>query len=87
MLIERCSVCNLADDGFIGIQFRDGKPRVTFPRGYRLSSDEDSVRKDILNLIAVLQRFSHRQEGDDRDSEGAEETSFPILSYQYIIYD
>lgn len=87
MLKDCCSVCNFADDGFIGIQFQDGLPQVSFPRGYTLSDDDDTVRKDILGLITILQRFSNQREGQNRTDNGEAQTSFPILSYQYIIKD
>lgn len=87
MLREYCSVCNFADDGFIGIGFREGVPHISFPRGYTLSENDDEVRKDILGLITVLQRFSTRREGDNRIGAGEERVAFPILSYQYIIND
>ena len=87
MLRDCCSVCNFADDGFIGIQFIDGLPHVSFPRGYVLSEDDDSVRKDILGLITVLQRFSNKRDGENRAGEGKDQTALPILAYQYIIKD
>ena len=85
MLKECYSVCNFADDSFIGVRFQDGLPQVSFPRGYKLSEDDDAVRKDILGLITVLQRFSNQREGQNRIGDGADQTSFPILSYQYVI--
>ena len=85
MLKECCSVCNFADDGFVGLSFQDGVPHVSFPRGYTLSEDDESVRKDILGLIAVLQKFSNQREGNNRIGEGEDQTAFPILAYQYII--
>lgn len=87
MLKDCCSVCNFTDDGFIGIKFQDGLPHVSFPRGYTLSEDDDAVRKDILGLVAVLQRFSGQREGDSRNSNEEEYISFPFLSYQHVIYD
>jgi prepilin-type processing-associated H-X9-DG protein len=87
MLKEYCSVCNFADDGFIGISFQDGLPHVSFPRGYTLSEDDETVRKDILGLITVLQRFSNQREGNNRIGDGEDQVSFPILSYQYVIKD
>ncbi len=85
MLKEYCSVCNFADDGFIGVQFQDGLPHVSFPRGYNLSENDDAVRKDILGLITVLQRFSNQRQGQNRIGDGEDQTTFPILSYQYVI--
>ena len=87
MLRDCCSVCNVAGDGFIGIKFIDGFPHVSFPRGYVLSEDDDSVRKDILGLITVLQRFSNKRDGENRAGEGKDQTALPILAYQYIIKD
>lgn len=85
MLKEYCAVCNFADDGFIGVQFKDGLPHVSFPRGYNLSENDDAVRKDILGLITVLQRFSNQRQGQNRIGDGEDQTTFPILSYQYVI--
>lgn len=87
MLKEYCSVCNFEDDGFIGIKFQDGTPHVTFPRGYTLSDDDVSVRKDILGLITVLKRFSNGSGSHNRIGDGENSMSFPILSYQYVIKD
>ena len=85
MLKDCCSVCNFADDSFIGIQFQEGLPHVTFPRGYTLSDDNDAIRKDILGLITILQRFSNQREGQNRIGDGEDQMAFPILSYQYVI--
>ncbi len=87
MLKHCCSVCNFADDKLIGIQFQDGLPHVTFPRGYTISDNDDAIRKDILGLITVLQKFSNRHNGQNRIGTGEEQTAFPILSYQYVIKD
>ena len=87
MLKDCCSVCNFADDGFIGIHFENGLPHVSFPRGYTISENDDGIRKDILGLITVLQRFSNQHEGQNSMDEGEKQTVFPILSYQYVIKD
>ena len=87
MLKDYCSVCNYADDGFVGIRFRDRQPHVFFPRGYTISEDDNAVRKDIINLIAVLKKFSSQNEGQNRIGAGEEQTGFPILSYQHVIRD
>lgn len=85
MLKDCCSVCNFADDGFIGISFKDGLPHVSFPRGYKLSEDDESIRKDILGLITVLQRFSTQRDGNTRIADGEDHIAFPIFAYQYVI--
>ena len=89
MLKDYCKECNIfGDDEFIGLRFENGKPVVTFPRGYRLSEEDVDVRKDIIRLLAILHRFNDKKEGTEKNNtrEG-ELLSFPILSYQYIIYN
>ena len=85
MLKDCCSVCNFADDGFIGIHFENGLPHVSFPRGYTISEDDDGIRKDILGLMAVLQRFSNQHEGQNISDKGNNQSVFPILSYVLLL--
>ena len=86
MLCDFCVVSKSEYDDFVGLKFVNGMPRVTFPRGFRLSNDEEQTRRDILHLLAAIQKFSGRQEGTSASSISGEEVlSFPILSYQYII--
>ena len=89
MLKDFCRVCNIFDDEeFIGLRYVDGKPVVTFPRGYRKSESDADVRKDIIHLLTILHRFNDKQEGmGKKNKRDGEEHSFPILSYQYIIYN
>lgn len=87
MLKDYCSVCNFADDGNIGISYQDGLPHITFPRGYQIPDDDNTVRKDILGLLTVLQKFSKRREGQNGQGEGVDNTAFPIFAYQYLIKD
>ena len=87
MLKDFCRVCNVFDDEFIGLRFIDGKPQVTFPRGYRQSEKDEDVRKDIIHLLTILQRFNGIKDGSGKRTNEGEILSFPILSYQYIIYN
>ena len=88
MLKDFCVVNRSEYDEFVGLKFEDGRPKVTFPRGFRLSNDESQTRKDIVRLLAAIQRFSGRQEGSSTSSVvGDGQLTFPILSYQYIIKD
>lgn len=88
MLSDFCVVCKSEYDEFVGLKFEDGRPKVTFPRGFRLSEDETQTRKDIVRLLATIQRFSGKQEGSTTSSlDGDVHLTFPILSYQYIIKD
>lgn len=53
-----------------------------------MSNDENQTRKDIVRLLATIQRFSGRRDGKSANSlDGDVQLSFPILSYQYIIKD
>ena len=88
MLNDFCVVSKSEYDDFVGLKFEDGRPKVTFPRGFRLSNDESQTRKDIVRLLAAIQRFSGRQEGSSTSSIGGDvQLTFPILSCQYIIKD
>ena len=88
MLNDFCVVSKSEYDDFVGLKFEEGRPKVTFPRGFRLSNDESQTRKDIVRLLAAIQRFSGRQEGSASSSlDGNVQLTFPILSYQYIIKD
>lgn len=89
MLKEICKVSNSEQpDDFVGIRFADGMPSVIFPRGYRIASDDEEIRKDILRLIATLNKFSNKSDGEsNKNSSEAISLNIPIQSYQYIIYD
>ncbi len=88
MLKDFCRVCNVFDDDFIGLKFVEGKPEVTFPRGYRKSEKDEDVRRDIIHLLTILHKFTDRREGTSKsNTKDGETLSFPILAYQYIIYN
>ncbi len=89
MLKDFCRVCNVFDEEeFIGLRYSDGKPIVTFPRGYHTSESDAEVRKDIIHLLAILHKFNDKQDGMGKKAmRDGVENSFPILSYQYIIFN
>lgn len=88
MLHEICSVSEREDDDFVGLRFSEGVPSVVFPRGFLISDNEKQLRRDTLRLLATIGKFSGRREGDKtKNSIGEMSLSFPILSYQFIIYD
>lgn len=87
MLKDYCRECSALDDEFVGLRFVDGKPIVTFPRGYRIGENDKEVRKDIIHLLTVLRKFSDIKEGSKESPNEGEILTFPLLSYQYIIYD
>lgn len=83
-----CTVSEKQSDDFVGLKFVNGEPSVTFPRGYRLSADDGQIRKDIIRLIASINKFSGRYEGEtSKNNIGENNLNMPIQSYQYIIYD
>ena len=82
MLKDFCMVSKSENDDFVGLKFIDGQPRITFPRGFRLSNDENQIRKDILRLLATIQRFSGRHEGSTNTSLDVRST---YLSLFYLI--
>ena len=94
MLNEICRVSDGINDDFVGLRFTDDKaqngfkkPEIIFPRGYRLSSEENNLRKDVLHLFLILHKFTNINQGRTQNNIETEKVSFPILSYQYIIYD
>lgn len=89
MLKDFCRGCDIFnDEDFIGLRFIDGKPMVTFPRGYRQSESDSDIRKDIIHLLTILHRFNDKKEGSGKkNTQDGDILSFPILSYQYIIYN
>ena len=55
-------------DRFVGIRCNDGKePSFHFPLGYNLSSDDEGIRKDILLLIATLEKHTDKQDSSVTD--------------------
>ena len=81
MLKDFCVVSKSEYDDFVGLKFEGGRPKVTFPRGFRLSNDEGQTRKDIVRLLATIQRFSGKRDGKSTNPlDGGVQLSFPILS-------
>lgn len=87
MLRDFCSVCVGENNEFVGMRFVDGSPVVTFPRGFRLANDDADIRKDILRLLATIQKFSDKKDGFSNDWHGKKNVQFPLLSFQHIIRD
>ena len=98
MLNEITAVSASSSDKFVGLRFvenSDGKtvPQVVFPHGYALPDDNNELRRDILNLFAILRKFrprtGHHEEGENREfgNERSPEMDFPVMAYLYIIRD
>lgn len=88
MVREYCRVSEREGDDFVGLRYVEQQPVVVFPRGFSISDNEKTLRRDVLRLLATIGKFSGHQEGERvRNLAGETNLSFPYLSYQYVIYD
>lgn len=79
----------LDGEDFVGLKFEKGTLKVYFPLGYRCAENDDDRRKDILNLISVLNSFMRNDSSINipKHVNKEKESSFPIQAYLRIIYD
>ena len=79
-------VTGFENDTFVGIKVENGIPKVTFPIGYNLSSDEKGLREDIFLLIGTLKKYRYREKelGTTIFSD-IESNTLPIFAYQRMI--
>ncbi len=87
MLRDCCLSSMEISDYFVGIRFMNGFPKVVFPHGYNLPESDEELRKEIILLLGVLQRFSDLRDGETTGLSGDNISSVPLSSYQYIIQD
>lgn len=86
---EKCSVQSNRDaETFVGLMCDHGDIQIFFPLGYHIAEDAKGLRRDILQLFAVLAANTRRKDSEiavrgDRDDE----VDFPLLSYLYLIKD
>lgn len=86
---------NSEDDTFVGVRFdwNDKNSNfdiiVTFPLGYKISNDNETVRKEILNLISTLQTYKHERAAlpNPDINPNNKNHSFPIQAYLDVMYD
>lgn len=84
----RCHINKNGDgDRFVGIKADTDHATVYFPMGYRLPEEEDDIRQDIIQLMAVLSEFN-----DSKDRvlamqkfEVPHSVNFPVNAYMNII--
>ncbi|WP_057540338.1 LlaJI family restriction endonuclease [Paraclostridium sordellii] len=94
-LLEICSVeldKNSKGITSVGINIIDKDIKVIFPRGYNLSESNDSVKKDILLLIKVLDKYKNRKEEKifDKNKDNirsGEGEKFPIRTALWLLRD
>lgn len=76
------------DDNFVGIRCRDGDIKINFPMGFKISNNDDELRKDILLLINTLVVNTGKKESEFLGKiKRYEETQFPIQAHIEIIKD
>lgn len=87
-LLSKCHInTNKDGDTFVGIRVIDGDISICFPLEYRLADDDKHIRKDIINLISVLNRFDNKK-NEILPSDKAisnEQVDFPFLAYMQIV--
>lgn len=77
-------------DKFVGVRCLDGKLEIHFPVGYRKpepSTEEKSVRRDVLNLVRVLSEFGEKSLTAENPAKTSNEKirQFPFSAYRFII--
>ena len=85
-LSKVCVYGGKQDDEFVGIRYENGLLRVFFPFGYSKPTNNDNeYRRDILNLISVLSRYSKESKDIDGNRRlNNEEVQFPIHAYIHV---
>lgn len=74
-------------DYFVGIKYENESLKINFPLGYKKTSTEEELKKDVLNLIGVLSSLSDANESFIQAQKIAhkENVVFPIHAYLYLI--
>lgn len=86
-LLKRCRVANPEDsDRFVGIKANNEDILVYFPLGYKLSDNDDEIRRDIIQLLNVLYENNKREKLIPvKDYSKPSRDSFPLNAYLEII--
>lgn len=86
---EKCRINSNRDaETFVGLRCDDGDIQISFPLGYHLSEDAQGVRRDILQLFAVLAAHTRHRDSEVADrGKREDEVDFPLQSYLYLIQD
>ena len=88
ILRKHCFVSSSAEgDSFVGIRSDEDSLSVFFPLGYTIPDDEALLRRDIMNLILVLSKFSGAKDKNiiTQHIYSHETVSFPIQAYMGIM--
>ena len=69
---------------YIGLKIENGEYQFIFPRNYQSADTEESLRKDILNILYVIEKYKTLKSIHDSHQQ---KYSFPLHSYIWIIQD
>lgn len=87
-LRDHCYISSSAEgDSFVGIRSDGDSLSIFFPLGYTIPRDESLLRRDIMNLILVLSKFSGARDRNivSQHIFSHETVSFPIQAYMGIM--
>lgn len=71
-----------ADDVFVGIRVNGSIPEVVFPFGFRMSTTEDEIRRDIIDFLRLLRKYPVE---DSLAPVPVDRGAFRIDSYIFLI--
>lgn len=81
-LSKMCRTVSGTDgDSFVGVSVSAGQVCVSFPLGYDLGTDDNSLRKDIITLLRVLEAFAVKKQDSNQKDAAGDIDSLPISSY------
>lgn len=82
-LVDICRVSTgRSDDLFVGVRVNGSNPEVVFPFGFHMSTNEDELRRDIIDFLRVLRKYPV---SDSIASDFIDHGSFRIDSYVFLI--
>ncbi|WP_215738578.1 LlaJI family restriction endonuclease [Mesomycoplasma hyorhinis] len=90
-LFQHCKVnSNNDSERFVGIKIHLNQVQIYFPIGYNLPTDEEELKKDVRNLIKILEEFTDNNNNlisNIHSSTTQENLEFPINAYLNVIKD
>lgn len=86
---DRCHInTNFGVDTFVGIKCDCSEFSINFPLGFRVSDDEEGLRRDILLLFTSIAETTRKKESVvSQISSDFEASGFPIAAYLFLIAD
>ena len=88
VLREHCFTSTSTEgDNFVGIRSDGDNLSIFFPLGYSIPSEDSILRRDIMNLILCLSKFSGARDATvvSRHIRTHETVDFPIQAYMDIL--